>query len=243
MSEFSLMQTVNEHVAKLGEEKQERTTWRASSLGGCPRKQFYKRLGIKETSPPDERTQRVFKVGDIFHGWIQDIADKEGYAFAIEEELEDRDFDLEGRCDLIIKAGDKKILVDIKTINSRAFWHLENSGKTVAEKFPQYVKQLGAYMLMLKKGAVPVDEGRILLVSKDDLTMKEVSYFLTEELEKSVIEELSMLNKHWREKTLPPCTCGSLYLDKNGKSSGARYCNYRKPGSSTICCEESLWQK
>lgn len=236
---FSLQGLINSHVAKLGKEKSERTTWRASSLGKCPRAAFYKRLGVEETSPLDERTQRVFKVGDIFHEWIQDIANDEGYALAIEYELEDKKLDLEGRCDLIVHADKKRILVDIKTINSRAFWHLEKSGKTVQEKYPQYVRQLGAYMLMLKKNGEPVDEGRVLLVSKDDLMLKEVTYYLTTELEQAVTEELEMLNKHWAEKTLPPCRCMELYIGKDGKSSGPRYCNYKTEGKNQ-CCDESL---
>lgn len=239
---FSLQALINSHVAKLGEEKKAYESWRASSLGGCPRKHFYKRLGIEETSPPDERTQRVFEVGNIFHEFIQGIADKSGHAAEIETEMYDKELDLGGRCDLIGGNPPQRILWDIKTINSRAFWHLENSGKTLAEKFPQYVQQLGAYMLMLKRDGNPVDEGRILLVSKDDLMMKEVTFHLTPELEQSVKEELELLNKHWAEKTLPPCTCNQLYLDKNGKSSGPRYCSYRKEGSSSICCEESLYK-
>lgn len=247
---FSLTQLINQRIADERQDK-EYSSWRASAMGKCLREHYLKRLGVAPTSPPDERTERIFKVGDVFHNWIQDTVDSQGYATEIEKELFDEELDLGGRCDLIVglvdvgktySAGNlpPTILYDIKTINSRAFWHLENSGKTVKEKYPQYWVQLGAYMLMLKRQGNPVDEGRIFLVSKDDLMTKEVSYHLDGELEERVLSELETLNNHWAEKTLPPCTCLDLYLDKNGKSSGPRYCSYKEPGSTTKCCSESL---
>lgn len=247
---FSLVELVSQRIADDKKEK-EYASWRASSMGKCLREHYYRRLGVKPTSPPDERKDRVFKVGDIFHEWIQnmvlDSMGKEVFkhgeivAVEVEKELSSSKWDNAGRCDLLIMFADGYlILIDIKTINSRAFWHLENSHKNVKDKFPQYWVQLGDYMLMSKLSGVPVDEGRILLVSKDDLMMKEVTYLLTEELEERVKSELSTLNQHWADKTLPPCTCNQLYLDKNGKSSGPKYCSYRDPDTPSQCCNEYL---
>lgn len=63
--------------------------------------------------------------------------------------------------------------------------------------------------------------------------MNEVTFHLTPELEKSVEDELAMLNKHWAEKTLPPCTCKDLY---NG--NGPKYCQYKTEGKNACCSEE-----
>lgn len=246
MDNFSLTALVNQHIADSREEK-EYKSWRASSLGGCPRSHLYKRLGVEETSPPDERKGRVFEVGDIFHEWIQDIAREKLPDVGVEEELFDKELDLAGRYDLLINTDGKRILIDIKTIHSGAFWHLQKSGLAVKDKFPHYYQQLGAYMTLLKRAGTPVDEGRILLVSKDDLTLKEVTYFLTPELEESVLSEVALLNHHWKERTLPPCKCNQMYLDKDGKANGPKYCNYRTPDdkykggfSLTQCCDPAL---
>lgn len=236
--DFSLTSLIDDYIKS--RDPKEYTSWRASSLGGCPRKHFYKRLGIKETTPPDERTNRVFQAGHIFHKFIQDIAE-EGTTLS-EVELFDKDLDLGGRYDLLVNTGGKKILYDIKTQHSRSFWWMEKSNKTMAEQYPHHVRQLMSYMLMLKRLSPPVDEGRILYVSKDDLCTKEVSYLLTPEREQEVLDELKMLNKHWKEKTLPECTCHKLF---NGK--GPSYCDYGNPNQEkktrTECCSEKLWKK
>lgn len=251
---FSLQGLINAHVAKLGEQKKEYKSWRCSSLGSCPRKHFYARLGIEPTSPPDERTQRVFEVGNIFHEWIQslvmDTTISQPDDAIVEQELYDQELDLGGRYDMRIKTRGKDILFDIKTQHSRAFWWMLQKAKgytkkdgtkipptPISEQKKEHRQQLGGYMLMLKRMGAPVDEGRMLYVSKDDLCMEEITFHLTPELEKSVLDELAMLNKHWAEKTLPPCTCAEMY---DGK--GIQYCNFQTEGRNA-CCDESLYKQ
>lgn len=250
-------------------------SWRASSLGGCLRSHYFQRLGVEQTTPPDDTTMRKFLAGDIFHDFIGNIVKEEveklGGTVSIEQELYDKELDLGGRYDQLIELGDHRQLRDVKTQHSGLFHKLRREqiavlGKplddaTVEErqramqeavwhKQPQWVKQIAGYMVLLKRAGTPVDEAVVIRVSKDDLSLAEVHYTLTDELEKIVLEELSLLNKHWKDKTLPPCTCGALY---NGK--GTHYCNYGVPESEewvlldgykskqkirTKCCGEEL---
>lgn len=134
------------------------------------------------------------------------------------------------------------ILYDYKTAHSASFNYKKN------RPIGQYHKmQLATYMYMLRN-MKPVYEGlqkekkdvaffkdkalfkkdvealkalteaRILSISKDDLRMHEDQLMWSPELEKEVIEYWTTLNKFWKEKKLPPCTC----LDIDGGFMGKR---------------------
>jgi hypothetical protein len=113
------------------------------------------------------------------------------------------------------------ILYDYKTVNSRAFGY--------KDKLSHYHKlQLATYMLMLRKELDKTDEelrqgkgrvaltavqghdlteSRILLISKDDLRMKEQQLLWDTQLNSDVVSYWTSLNDHWKNKTLPKCTC------------------------------------
>lgn len=253
--QFSLAGLIDQHIADSREDK-EYLTWRASQMGKCLREHFLLRAGVKQTTPPDSLSQRKFAVGDVFHEYIQGVVldnlgreTAHGKIVAVEVEVEvaDPETDSAGRCDLVIMFEDGyTIMFDIKSMHSRAFWHLEKSGKTVKEKYPHYVQQLLTYMYQWKQRGTPVDEGRLLLVSKDDLCIKETTYYLTDELEADVLKEFATLNQHWAEKKLPPCTCKEMYLDKDGNSNGPNYCSYgvKRDGIKKVvdCCRKELYE-
>lgn len=229
---FSLVGLINDHIKS--KEKKEFDSWRASQIGRCPRSHFYKRLGIESVKEQTDRLGRVFSVGDIFHEWIQDLVtaddQPEGisgphgtiYRPLVEHEMFDKELDLGGRCDIILRDDNtgKTILFDIKTVHSNKFTHIAD------EESPDwhYQMQLAAYMTLMKRAGTPVDEGRILYVSKDDLRTLELTYHLTPEKEKAVLDEVGLLNKHWKDKTLPDCTCGTD--PRTDWQLKAGYCDY-----------------
>lgn len=55
-----------------------------------------------------------------------------------------------------------------------------------------------------------VDEGRILKVSKDDMSESEEQLLWTAGLEKTVYEYWSTLNGYWAAKKIPKCTCAEI---------------------------------
>lgn len=257
---YSLVKLINDYI-KASEQK-EFNSWRCSQIGRCPRSHFYKRLGIAPVKETTDRLGRVFSVGDVFHGWIQDIATKYTvnvngsvlYKAEAEVEVFDKELDLGGRYDLLIDAKGEKILFDIKTVHSNKFTHMAD------EESPDwhYQMQLAAYMTLMKKLDTPVDKGRILYVSKDDLRTLELTYFLTPEKEKAVLDEVALLNKHWADKTLPPCTCDdpTHKTDWQRKSAYCDYSDLDKYGYVTVtsksgrdyrkkeynhCCDEKLF--
>ena len=54
--------------------KKERSgLWSPSSFGRCFRYQFWNRKNEPQTNPPDLRALKIFKVGNIFHDFIQSM--------------------------------------------------------------------------------------------------------------------------------------------------------------------------
>lgn len=116
------------------------------------------------------------------------------------------------------------ILYDYKTSNSRAFDYKK-------EEMSRYHKyQLGTYMYMLRKGVqVTLDtndniaqlttgltEARILIIEKDALRQKEQQLLWSDELEEEIVSWWKLLNKYWKERKIPPCTCADY--EKNSRT-------------------------
>lgn len=209
--------------------------WSASSAGYCYRKLIFERLGVPEVNP-DPRKQRVFSSGHIFHNWIQELTRDAGISIAQEVELQDEDLMVRGHFDdlVLIKTEDvvkvtnekllekgqspigilthsKLILYDYKTRNSRSFNFAKQPMNT-------HKMQLGTYMYMLRKQLynfknIPIADGsalteaRTLNIEKDTLRMAEVQYLWSDELEKEIKDYWDGLNKWWKSKKIPPCTC------------------------------------
>jgi len=89
-----------------------------------------------------------------------------------------------------------ELIYEIKSKHSRAFWYMDKKGEGASE---HNLMQLWSYLWVLD-----IPEGRLLYVSKDDLSVLEYIVLRDDpELEKKVIEELKILNEAWEQK-LPP---------------------------------------
>lgn len=254
---------IRAHIA--AQPKKEYKSWRASSIGLCPRAHSYRRAGIEPTSPKDDRTLAKFKAGDIFHDFVESITAVEverlGGTVSSEAELYDKELDLGGRYDLLIELGDKRVLKDVKSQQSGFFHRLHREAtvrldkslddstpeerqratrEALWEKHPHMVMQLGAYMVLLERAGTPVDEGVIVRISKDDLSVSETHFKLSDRLGERepslgelVLRELGVLNQHRAKGTLAPCTC-------KDDPWRVKYCDYAEGGS---CCSDKLAPK
>jgi len=174
--------------------------WSASSAGYCMRKSIFERLKVPYVRE-DARKQRVFEVGHIFHGWVQEITKNAGMSVAQEIELQDEKLMVRGHIDDIVKIDGKYMLYDYKTQNSRAFSYKR------PEMSYFHKMQLGTYLYMLEGSKYEVKEARICKISKDDLRMSEEQLMYTPELEKEVLDYWTELNTRWESKLMPACTC------------------------------------
>ena len=99
-------------------------------------------------------------------------------------------------------AGLPKVLFDVKSINSMVFWrHMsKNEGnQPLMEAYDHHVLQL--YTYMKGKG---FNEGRLLYISKDDLTLAEAEVRADEGLEKRWRTDVQQMSYYYRQGIVPP---------------------------------------
>lgn len=197
--------------------------WSASSAGYCMRKVIFERLGVpKIEQEGDARKQRVFTAGHIFHDWIQQLTEETGVSIAQEMELESDEIMVRGHFDDIIRANDKYILYDYKTVNSRSFMWAKKNGNAMSHF---HRLQLGTYLYLFNSNEWrkwgdyskinddypvelgPLTEARILKIEKENLMMMEQKLEWTPDLERDVVQYWTTLNGYWKSQTMPKCTC------------------------------------
>lgn len=172
-------------------EYQAPTCWRASGLGSCLTSRYLARIDTGEDSEPfDERTLRVFAMGWMIEDFVLDKVEKK-VPMKRQASFFDKKWQLSGHCDALT---DEEV-IELKSCHSRDFWNIGN-------KYPpklQHRLQLWAYLRGFKR-----EQGRLVYISKDDMSIKE---FLVrrddEKLEHIVETEMKILNEAW-EKRLPP---------------------------------------
>lgn len=203
---FSVQSVLDDFLKDEMKRKKERKTKRfyASSLGFCKRKQIWKRKNEEESNLIDKRTLKVFSVGNIFHQWIQELLKKaiteKGSTVEIEKEVVNEEYDFKCRYDLLVQLNknSKRLLYDFKSVNSRAFHWLKNTGKPVAKEYHKMQVVSPAVM----DESLEVDECRLLYISKDDLCMVEIPV-LVKDYKDKVINELKELNYYYKKDILP----------------------------------------
>jgi CRISPR/Cas system-associated exonuclease Cas4 (RecB family) len=208
----------------------DKDNWWISDIGKCPSGVFYARKGKEPTSPIDDRTARVFSVGKMFHGWVQDIIEENLDNALIEKNVKNEELNLTGRADIVLP--DKGLVYELKSTHSKSFhWMRKTNG------FPKehHKKQLMAYMWLLG-----IKEGRVLYISKDDLSFSEYPVKYDEGIIEEIKDYFKLLNEAW-EKDEPPEPVDSIVYDE-GKDKWvlnwkARYCDYHE-----ICAGED-WKK
>lgn len=189
--------------------------FKPSLFGRCYRAQIFARQGVVESDPIDARTRRVFKVGHLFHEFIQ------GFFEDKETEVMIKTEDALGYADLVTP----DCVWDIKTQHSHSFWHLAKEGVDITEaRYPNWL-QVAWYALNLGKKYCG-----LILVSKDDMCMNEYRDSASN-WQDDVDKELATLNKFWCEKIVPPAEPRAYKKveKKTGKISYAEcgYCNFK----------------
>lgn len=211
-----IQKLIDEYIAER-REKRKKDAWSPSSFGQCFRKQYWQREGKEHSNPIDARTLRVFKCGDLFHEFVQNII-KEKYPEAqIEVPVEGHN--VKGRADIVL---DDEV-DDLKSINSRAFWYMDKEGYDVKkEKRPNWL-QVACYAVLLGKPKIS-----LCFISKDDLCIRQYTDE-TKNWEIEVYSEIRILNYYWERKELPPPKGRTYGIDKKtGKSNEcSKYCEFR----------------
>ncbi len=187
-----------------------------SSFGRCYRLQFFNRKDEPKSNPTDERIERVFKAGNLFHEFVQGVILANNPTAQKEVLIEDDNF--KGYADLVM--GDE--VIDLKSQHSKAFWYRNEKPWTEVEgQIKHHILQVAWYALRLDKKSA-----RIVYISKDDLCIQEypleVKNYLAE-----INQEVDTLKEIWVNQELPKAEPRAYGIDKKtGKCKDCQYCSW-----------------
>lgn len=202
-------------------------------------------LYSQEKRDEHSRKTRVFQAGHIFHEFLQRVTRDAGISLNQEIELRHNGLSVRGHYDDLLLITDRLILVDYKSQHSMSF-HWAKKFKRPMSLYHRlqlgtylYILQCiargdkdavalsldehGEYtvditeQIHLELKAKPLKEGRIVLVSKDDLSTRQEKLLWNPGLEKEVTQYWKSLEGYWVNKTIPRCTCDETSRDPDQK--------------------------
>lgn len=214
---MSLQKKINEELAKKQEERNKRESshkFYPSLLGRCFRCQVFTRAGIVASNPPDDRTLRVFKCGELFHDFVQ------GFIPDTQIEVPCVTDDYSGRADVVTE----DTVYDIKSVHSYSFHYSNKAGYDVRkEKYPNWL-QLAYYAWVLQKKKMC-----LVQISKDDLCINEYVGF-TDKWRDKLQAEMDELRWHWGNfltlKAPPPAKPRAYITVKAPNKECDPYCDF-----------------
>lgn len=205
----SLISIINNYY--LSRQKDRKPThFYASGINKCPRQMFFdfKKAPKKDL---DANILRLFELGNRVHQMIVDamVSAKDIEVIAAEINIPPQEL-VSGRVDAIIKIEDELIVLDIKSINGRAFGYLKEAKE-------DHILQIQLYLYYYK-----IQKGMLLYVDKDTLRMKEYIVEYDETVVKNLLEELAILRKQIENNEVPERLSNYPTFWK------CKYCAYRR---------------
>ena len=194
----------------------------ASAAGMCKRKIYFESIVNEKPAPKDSDTLRLFRLGDIVHGDIQDAlrkyADLTGARILIEKEIQLPELNVRGFFDFSLL--DHSHLYDIKTCNSFKWRKLfGRDGDATAGS--NYSLQLGTYGIWIEQEYGELDGMSLVYYNKDTSKMREVEY------ERTIVDEAKQywldLKSQFKDG-MPEVELGNAPMQ--GWECNPKYCSY-----------------
>jgi len=205
----SFQQLINESLVS---KKRERSgKYNPSSFGRCYRAQYWNRKNEPKSNPPDKRTLRIFKAGNLFEDFVVGLLPKNGYQLQVKVETED----VYGVADIV----SENEVCDIKSVHSKSFWWMTKSKDIKKDKFHNWL-QVMFYAKVLKKKF-----GRLCFISKDDLCIQEYVEPLEGYWWNQIEFELTELKRLWDRQEIPTAY-PRCEPNKKGEYWDCTYCDF-----------------
>ena len=192
-----------------------------SSFGKCFRAQVWNRRDETQSNPPDERTLRVFKCGNLFEEFVTDLITK---VADCELQVKTEEDDVLGYADIV----SPNEVFDTKSQHSKAFWFMakwKSDAEVVKEKYPNWL-QVMYYTMKLGK-----EFGSLVFISKDDLCIKQFTQKLDVNWINELNKELATLRNFWTTEELPSALPRCNKRKNPRKNEGwywmCDYCNWK----------------
>jgi CRISPR/Cas system-associated exonuclease Cas4 (RecB family) len=186
-------------------DRQRSHLWSPSRMGRCYRFQYWNRKGELESNPVDILGLRRFKVGDLFHDYVQMFFSKDQCEVMVTKD------DIIGFCDVVTFDA----VYDIKTVKEWEFKHIEDHKFDVNKDKDTHCYQLATYAWILGK-----PKALLCFINIANFGSLEFPIDLDLWIPK-VKEELSRLRNYWDKNELPKAEPRAY----GGKE--CQYCNYR----------------
>jgi len=188
-----------------------------SKLGQCYRRQYWARKGEPESEPINERTRRVFAMGNMVEKFIIDnllirYPDWQTQVKVLKD-------DVYGYADLVTPDE----VADVKSQHSRKFWYNSkdvDGGKDIRDMFYPNWMQVMTYAWILGK-----EKARLIYVSKDDLSIQEYVLPCDDYWKGEIDMELTKIRYFWDFKTLPIAKPRLYGGEETKKECG--YCSFK----------------
>jgi hypothetical protein len=197
---LSLEKLLNEYLAtKI--DRDGTKCFSVSDMGTCKRKRILARLGSNR-KPFDARTKRIFAIGTVNHEYLQDLLEDAGILIGRELTVKFPEVGFVGHCDALVDWHGDKYLYEFKNVHSRKILY--------GEIDHHYVLQGMTYLMGLEKDFGKIKALRVVLVSRDDWIMKEIS------------NEMFEMAKLWQRKDSLP----DELADDDKENWLCGYCNF-----------------
>jgi len=185
---LSIQKLIDDDIAlKNAEPRTGSGKYNPSYLGQCHRKHFWKRKGEQPSNPPDKLALRRFECGHIFEYFATNLIPSAQKQVRLETE------NFLGYADVV--ADDE--VIDIKSINSKAYWYMDKEGYDVNKEKRHNILQTVFYAIHLQK-----PKAKLAFISKDDLSIREYG-FSAEKWKEDLDKEVGELIRIWKEDKLP----------------------------------------
>ena len=203
-----IQKLIDEALQKEQDERKDRKRsgkYSPSLFGRCYRMQYWNRLDEPISDPLDARTLRKFKVGKIFHDFVEKLLPNHDVEVKVENE------DILGFADVVTENR----VMDLKSAHTNDFRRFWSKDYDIFKGKETNWLQVATYAWILKK-----PECGLCFIGKDDLCIEE--YFsYTEKWIPKIEEEVGNLKKWWLLQELPPAEPRAY----NGKECS--YCGYQ----------------
>lgn len=196
---FSVETALDQYVLQLEEPRLPDGMWHPSSISGCARKAIYDYRGAEKSNPHDLRASRVFRVGHMYHQFVQTAIAEDPLVVVFYPEIavESRLFRIRGHSDgLVAYAGDAESaamlravvadgwnpftddadpwlltwsVLELKSMNSMGFKY----GNLPSQ---DHVDQAFAYLKILREEGGRVDDGVAIPPLGDRLRQARIVY-------------------------------------------------------------------
>lgn len=219
---FSITGSIDRHVRRLETPRPPDGHHHPSSLSGCPRRALYTFRGVEKSNPPDARSQRIFRLGHLFHDFIQEALERdEGVeTFYREVKLFDPGLNIKGAADgLAVLTTGKVIVVELKSIGTYSWRSKDLPQPDHIEQATTYAKVLRDYGGRATSGVRDADGEfiydlviqpmpdlkavRFCYVNKESGETKEFDVNLTPAKEASLLARVAVLDGHLADGTMP----------------------------------------